>query len=181
MLAAIPAPEATVHFFERHSLPCRVVRVETGLEFEAQRHLLSRGVKTFCPTYKFTQRFSDRKPVVVLKALFGGYIFGAFAAPDRDLVVSAPKVMDILRTDGREDAVIDELEMQRLRAMSDLAGTEPWERLVEGQNIRVCSGPLAGTYGKLLKRAGETSLIVEVSMLNRFVRTKIDGWSIEKA
>jgi transcription antitermination factor NusG len=112
--------------------------------------------------------------------LFPGYCISAFGQPEFSLTLNAPHVFELLRF-GRQDAVIEEEEIQRLRAMSELPGIEPWQGIPTGTRIIVKDGPLRGAYGYLKSRKGDFEVVIEVQFLGTVKPVAIDGWCIEKA
>lgn len=177
MLAAIAErPEPDLIAQPEHSW--RVLRVETGRELQAEQHLRLRNICCYLPTYTFTRRWIRHKPETVAKALFPSYLLASFGKHEFSRALNAPYVFDLLRF-GHEDAVISTEEMQRIQTLSSLKA-EPWHQIAEGDPIRVVSGPLAGTFGKLITHKGESSIVVEVTLLNRAIITKLNGWDIEK-
>lgn len=180
MQASLVEPTAPI-FASTYEYPWRVLRVETGRELDADKHLRLRGIETFLPTFTVTRRIAHNyfKPETVTRSLFPGYVMFAALPSRTNLAVTSPHVYEVLRF-GREDAQVSESEMQRLSALTQ-EQAEPWERLETGQRIRVISGPLSGTEGRVLSRKGHLQIVVEIQMLARWIKVAVDGFSVEKA
>lgn len=179
MLASI-LERSTPIFYPPTEYPQRVLRCETGRELKVERELTMRGVSAFVPTYLHTRRFGRHKPETVTRPLFPGYVIAAFGEAEFSITLNTPYVYDRLRF-GPRDAVIEESEMQRLRAMSDLAGLEPWQGIVTGDRVVVTAGPLSGAYGYLNSHKGATEVVIDVQFLGRVKPITVEGWQIEKA
>lgn len=177
-IATEPPTESCVQ--SSNSLPWRVLRVESGREFDIQRHMESRSIEAYLPTYSAMRRFTDRRPVPVTRVLFGGYIFCAIEDVDFQLALQVPRVIGMLRFGGKP-AEIELAEMERIRAMASMPQTAPWDGLVTGDRVRLAAGPLRGTYGRVLSRKGQLQVIVEVELLSRWIKITVEGHQIERA
>ncbi len=174
MLAAPISPQA-IEYSERLVQPWRVLRLRTGHESLAAQHLQLRGVAIFIPMCKVVRRLPNRAPFSESRPMLPGYGICLVPRDQREAILTAPAVIDILKHELPEE------DYQRLQTLESLPQTEPWETIPHGSRIRVCSGPLTGTVGTLMKRNGESSIIVEIVMLQRLVRTKLNGWDVERA
>lgn len=179
MLSALAETPTIPASFTARDYPWRVLRCETSREIEANRHLEYRGVTTYLPTFQLIRRWSHRSPETITKALFSGYVF--ICAPDADmnLAITSPHVYELLRF-GREDAVIDAEELLRIQALSQMAA-EPWTQIAPGAPIRVIAGPLRGFTGRLISHKSKLEVGLEIEMLNRWIKTSVEGYQIEPA
>jgi transcription antitermination factor NusG len=180
MLASLAERTFQPGFAAEQNFQWRVLRVETAREIEAQRHLERRGVRSYLPTFaqiRRPSRRSHRKLEIVTRSLFPGYVFCAFGAAQFSLTLNSPHVIGLLRF-GREDAVIDDIEMQRIQSLTALAA-EPWAKLVAGDPIRVVNGPLCGSVGRVIQHKPPMEISIEIQMLGRQVKLVVDGFSVE--
>jgi transcription antitermination factor NusG len=71
-----------------------------------------------------------------------------------------------------------------LRAIKRLIDTErpltPEARLEPGQAVRVCSGPLRGLEGTVVRRRGEERLVVAVRFLNQGASIELEDVDLER-
>lgn len=176
-LAEIPL--AAPVFLIPPDCPWRVLRVKTGQEFKVERQLAARSITSYLPAFQALRNFSDRRPETISRALFPGYLFVSFERQQSTDLLSTPHVIDVLSFSGKP-AQIEADEMDRIQAMSQLAG-EPWQRLTVGNRVRVVSGPLRGAEGRILRHEGKLQMVIEVDILNRAVKVKIDGFALEAA
>jgi transcription antitermination factor NusG len=170
----VAPPRAQFHSFYH------VLRVETGKEFEAKKHLEYRGLEPFLPTYRHTKYFSDRRPVTTDRALFPSYMMVALSPCDVTLAITSPHVYDLLRF-GMHEATIDSDEMDRIRVLGEMDGVEPWQLLTAGARVRLVDGPLRGAVGRILERKGQLQMAVEIEMFKQAARVTVDGWTLEAA
>ena len=176
MLATLADPYTIFVPESRDDQPHRVLRVETGREFEAKRNLEYRGVDVYLPTYQYYRR-QDRHYLAL--PLFPGYLFSPLADTQRRRAIDTFRVIDILRVDREHDALVEPAEIARLRAIEGMRQAEPWERIPVGAAIRIVEGPLTGTHGKLAGRTSAEQIVISFSMLGRMVSLKVPGWWIE--
>jgi transcription antitermination factor NusG len=178
-MIASPSSPQSLEYLSRFVRPWRVLRCQTGKEFDVEKHLSLRGIEPYLPTYKALKRFPDRRPVPIVKPLFFGYIFATYHESERHSVLTTPFVIDVL-TFGQKQAEMEPEEMERLRAMGSIDSIEPWTKLENGARIRVTSGPLSGAVGRILSRKGGLQVVIEIAMLGRAAKCVVDGWEIER-
>jgi transcription antitermination factor NusG len=81
--------------------------------------------------------------------------------------------------------IVDErMLVNDLRAIKRLIDTErpltPEARLEPGQAVRVCSGPLRGLEGTVVRRRGEERLVVAVRFLNQGASIELEDVDLER-
>jgi transcription antitermination factor NusG len=153
--------------------PWFALRVRSNRELVAARHLRDRGFEEYCPSYKVTSQWSDRKRVLD-KFLFPGYVFCRLDISNRFPVLSVPGVVGLVGY-GKTPAPIPEYEMGRVRAMADSGlAVIPWPYLASGDMVLIERGPLAGVEGILQNIKGKYRLVVSFSLLQRSVSAEID-------
>jgi transcription antitermination factor NusG len=153
--------------------PWFALRVRSNRELVAARHLRDRGFEEYCPSYKVTSQWSDRKRVLD-KFLFPGYVFCRLDISNRLPVLSVPGVVGLVGY-GKTPVPIPEYEMGRVRAMVDSGlAVMPWPYLASGDIVLIERGPLAGVEGILQSVKGKYRLVVSFSLLQRSVSAEID-------
>jgi transcriptional antiterminator RfaH len=135
------------------------------------RRLYHQGVGFFLPVYQH-QWLSRGKRLRSFMPLFPGYVFlfgtedGRIKALETNLVSRCLVVTDQERL---------HTDLARVHYLIE-AGLplRPEDHLAPGTMVEIHSGALAGLQGKVLRRGGQTRLVVEVQMLQRGVSVEID-------
>jgi transcription antitermination factor NusG len=154
------------------------VRVKSNFEEIAATGLTARDHTVFLPTYKVRRRWSDRiKDIQV--PLFSGYVFCQLQPSNTLPVLTAPGVIDIVSF-GRELAVVDERELEAVRAVLRASlGARPRPYLESGRKVLIGEGPLRGVEGIVVESHGALSLVVSVSLLCRSLSVKVEREWVE--
>ena len=141
--------------------------------------LALKGFGTFLPTYLAVRHWKDRKRQLSLP-LFPGYLFVENAARRKLQVVSTPGVCSIISVAGIP-ALISSEEIDSIRrAVESNYSLEPHPFLVDGDTVRVKSGPLAGIDGIVVRKKKDfCRLVISVQMLGRSAAVEIDASDIE--
>jgi transcription antitermination factor NusG len=147
-------------------------------EKQVAAHMTGRRVENFLPLYRSARRWKDRQMEIDLP-LFPGYVFVHLALADRLKVLTVPGIVHLVSSRGRP-APLDETEMEVLRHRC-IAGVrlEPHPYLSVGERVRVCSGPVAGLEGILLRRKDKFRVVLSIEMIMRSVAVEVDEADIE--
>jgi transcription antitermination factor NusG len=142
-------------------------------EKRVAEHLGQRGVMNYCPVQECVRKWNKRRVRVQLP-YFPNYLFANFAYVDRLLVLQLPGVVRIVASAGEPIAVPDE-QIVILRTSLELGLQVTSEEMIEiGREVRVRSGPLAGTYGVLLRKKGKCRLVVSIQAIRRSFAIEVD-------
>lgn len=137
-----------------------------------------RRLHGFLPVYRAVHRWKDRRKELDL-ALFPGYVFVHLALRDRLRVLEIPSVVSFVSFQGKP-APLPESEIEALRkGLNGCVRMEPHPYLQTGRRVRVCSGPVAGLEGILLRRKEGLRLVVSVEILMRAVAVEVDEADVE--
>jgi transcription antitermination factor NusG len=137
--------------------------------------LALKGFQTFLPTYRAVRHWKDRKRQLSLP-LFPGYLFVENAADRKLQVVSTPGVCSIISVAGIPAPIASEEIDSIRRAVESNYSLEPHPFLVDGDTVRVKSGPLAGIDGVLVRKKKDVCrLVISVQMLGRSAAVEIDA------
>jgi transcription antitermination factor NusG len=148
------------------------VRVWTGREQMAARHLRLRGYDVFLPCYWERRMWSDRTKKVD-RALFAGYVFCQMQAAVVAHIVGTPCVIHIVGDGSRPIPVpVEEIDSIR-RIVGASPQAEPWP-FVQGEMVRIDAGPLAGAHGVVVKVNQRQRLVVSIRLLQRSVAVELD-------
>ncbi len=164
-LAAVPASRSWY-----------ALQVNCRKELSVAAQIERRGVECFLPTYKSLRKWSDRTKEIE-QALFPGYLFSRFAYEDRQQVVTAPGVLQVVGT-GKVAIPVPDIEIEALQvAMQSEVASEPWPYLKTGQRVKVNCGRLSGLEGILVNFKGNHRVVLSVTLLQRSLALEVDlGW-----
>jgi len=143
-----------------------VVRTRSRHEKTVRDQLAGREVETFLPVVERWSRWKDRRKKVAFP-LFPGYCFARFSLVERLRILNLVGVANLVGTCGRPEPVPD----VEIEAIQRLARTtlqyDPHPFLVEGMDVEVVRGPLAGVRGKLLRKDRVTRLVLAVTLIHQ--------------
>jgi transcriptional antiterminator RfaH len=140
------------------------------------RELLKYGVPFYLPLVRKTSVSRGRRRTS-LSPLFAGYIFLHAAEEERVRSLATNRVSRVLTVEQPEQLVYDLRQLRQLIAAGAPLTIE--SRLAPGRRIRVRQGAFAGLEGTVLKRRGETRLLVSVNFLQQGASVEIDDFLLE--
>jgi len=146
------------------------------------QRLRERGVTTFLPLVSQMRRWSDRKKLVEFP-LFSCYVFAKLPPTNegRLIALRTNGVHSLVGTRGEGTPIPDE-QIEAVRKV--LEERLPWHShtfLRIGQRVRIRSGALDGVEGILVSRAGESTLVVSIDVIQRSLAVRIEGYDVEAA
>jgi transcription antitermination factor NusG len=154
-----------------------VLFVRTNQEKTTATHLAGLEVEHFLPCVPSLSQWKDRR-VVLERPLFPGYVFVRFREQERLRILNLPGVLYQL-TAGSAPATVSEEEILWVRR-GLLSGTAaPHEHLLEGQQVIITTGALAGLKGILLRRMNNTRVVVSLDSIGRSFSVEVDINSVE--
>lgn len=142
--------------------------------------LEEKGVKAFLPLHSATHRWSDRRRVVKLP-LFPGYVFVRIA-PLLHARVSVLRTHGVISFVGVRNVgiAIPDGEIESIQTvLQGGVACEPYPYLRVGQSVRIRGGCLDGVSGVLMGVNGNRSLIISVSLIQKSVAMRIEGYRVE--
>jgi transcription antitermination factor NusG len=149
------------------------LQVSCRKELSVAAQIESRGVECFLPRYKSIRKWSDRTKEIE-QALFPGYLFSRFAYENRQQVVMAPGVLQVVGS-GKEAIPVPDSEIEALQvAMRSEVATEPWPYLRAGERVKVNCGNLSGLEGILINFKGNHRVVLSVTLLQRSLALEVD-------
>lgn len=141
-------------------------------------HLAERSIETFLPLYQTIRQWRNGRHRVELP-LFPGYAFVRIALRDRLEVLKVPGVVELVGFSGMPAALEGE-EIERLRkALAGGVKAKPHPYLTVGRRVRITAGPLIGREGILLRRKGETRVVLSIELIRRSILVDVELDALE--
>jgi transcriptional antiterminator RfaH len=140
------------------------------------RELLRFHVPFYLPLVKKTAASRGRRRTSQVP-LFGGYLFLFGAEEERVRCLATNRISRVLTVEQPEQLLFDLRQFRRLIAANAPLTIE--SRLAPGRSVRVRQGAFAGLEGTVLKRRGETRLLVAINFLQKGASIEIDDFLLE--
>jgi transcriptional antiterminator RfaH len=141
------------------------------------RALLLHKIGFYLPLIPKTWVTSQRHKVTSHVPLFSGYVFFRATDSQRATALATHRVSCLLPVDNPGQLVWDLRQFRRLIAAGAPLTRE--SRLVPGNRVRVTQGVLAGLEGAVVKRRGQTRLLVQMDFIQRGASIEIDDYLLE--
>jgi transcriptional antiterminator RfaH len=140
------------------------------------RELLKYKIPFYLPLVQKTSVARGRKRTS-WAPLFGGYIFLFGSEEERVRTLTTNRISRILPVEDPDQLVFDLGQLCRLIAAGTPLTVE--SRMGPGQRVRVRQGPFAGLEGTVLKRRGQTRLLVSINFLQQGASVEIDDFMLD--
>ena len=140
------------------------------------RELLTYRVPFYLPLVKKFSVSRGRRRTSWMP-LFGGYLFCFVSESERVKSLTTNRISRVLKVEDAEQLVFDLGQLSRLIATGAPLTVE--SRLAEGQRVRVRRGAFADLEGTVLKRRGETKLLISINFLQQGASVEIDDFLLE--
>lgn len=154
------------------------VRTRSRHEKRVHEALRGRGLEVFLPLWTRLSRWTDRNRRVELP-LFPGYCFVRLEIENRLLVLTAPGVANLVGFAGGP-AAIPSPEIDAVRVL--VAGAlryDPHPFLMEGMEVEVVRGPLAGVRGCLVRKDRTARLVISIHLIRQAAAVDIDAADVQ--
>ena len=153
-----------------------VIYTKPRQEKSLARDLLRQAIPFYLPLVKKTLQYARRR-VTSFAPLFDGYLFMLGAEKQRTASLATNRVLRVLPVNDGLRLVTDLRQVERL-IQADVPLTVE-SRLRAGMNVRVRSGPFAGVEGVVLRRRGQTRLLVSINFLQKGASVEIEDFLLE--
>ena len=140
------------------------------------REMLKQRIPFYLPLVKKTNVSRGRKRVS-MSPLFAGYVFLFGAEEERLRCLATNRISRVLTVEQPQQFVFDLRQFRQLIAAGAPLTIEA--RLAPGRSVRVRQGAFAGLEGTVLKRRGETRLLVAINFLQQGASVEIDDFLLE--
>ncbi len=141
-------------------------------ELKLSERLADMGIEVYCPTVKTVRQWSDRKKKVE-SPLFKSYVFVNVDEKERESVFWVPGFSRFVFWLG-QPVVVREEEIQATKDFLNKVehNTIKLQRLEVGKEVKVITGPLKNTSGKLL-RVHNNKAILQIDTLGTLVSAEV--------
>jgi transcriptional antiterminator RfaH len=112
-----------------------------------------------------------------LMPLFGGYVFLFGSEEERVRSLATNRISRVLTVEDPDQLVFDLRQLRQLIAANAPLTVE--SRMGPGQQVRVRQGAFAGLEGIVLKRHGQTRLLVSINFLQQGASVEIDDFMLD--
>ncbi len=133
----------------------------------------SRGIDYFLPLYESVREWSDRR-VTLQMPLFPGYLFVATSLRHQMRILTVPGVVNLVGVAGRPMPMDGDV-IERLRDGIMRVAAQPYPYLPVGQRVFLCSGPLKGLTGVLLRHKSGSRVVISIDAIERAFIANVDA------
>ncbi|WP_164103389.1 transcription termination/antitermination protein NusG [Candidatus Laterigemmans baculatus] len=146
-------------------------------EKQLMRRLLQLEVGFYCPTISRRYRSPAGRVRTTHLPLFPNYVFVRGDNEARYEAVSTGTISRCLEVEDADLLVADLAQIRRLIATGE--PLTPEARFEPGARVRVRNGQFAGFEGIVLKRHGETRLLIDVRFMNQGASVLLDDCQVD--
>lgn len=147
-------------------------------EKQVLKYLQVNNVSALLPTYMSVRRWKNRTTQTLELPIFPGYLFARFSLENRLPVICAPGVISLVGA-GQYPTPIDDAEVDLLTNRIRQLDPMPYPYMKIGDQVRVKTGPLAGTVGILVRQKQNLRLVISMNLIMQSVSVEVDAWDIE--
>jgi transcriptional antiterminator RfaH len=140
------------------------------------RELLKYRIPFYLPLVRKTNVARGRRRTSLVP-LFAGYVFLYGSEEERLRTLTTNRISRVLTVDDPDQLVFDLRQLRQLIVANAPLTVE--SRLGPGQRVRVRQGAFAGLEGTVLKRRGETRLLVSINFLQQGASVEIDDFMLD--
>jgi len=152
-------------------LPLVVLHAKPRCEKKLQALFAEHGLPVYFPVERRTYHYGNREREFEIP-LFGGYVF-CRVHEDREAWVKQNQYVANYLSVTKEEELLSQLYAIE-QAMQDGISSEVYSYLVEGQVVRVRSGPMKGVEGVIQVVGNDHRIVINVDMIQQSVAMEID-------
>ncbi|MGB7987731.1 MAG: UpxY family transcription antiterminator [Terracidiphilus sp.] len=148
-------------------------------EKRVSQYMVIREIVHYLPIYQVRRKWRNGATVVLDLPLFPGYLFVRIERGERVRVLEVPGVLSFVDGTGGKPSSLPDAEIDALRSGLPLRHAEPHTLLTVGQRARICSGPLAGMVGVVVRQKNSLRVVLTMDMIMQSVSVEVDGSELE--
>lgn len=147
-------------------------------EKAVEKHLQSREIEAFLPTFEQTKIWKNRQKARVILPLFPSYLFVHVEHHEHSRVLQSPGVLAIVGN-GRGPVPLPDSEIEFLRVGLSNRSIEPYPELAVGQKVRIKSGLMQGFEGLLVRKKNGLRFVLTLSLINQQAAIEVGAEELE--
>ena len=159
-------------WYAAYTAPCH--------EKQVAEHCGVRGIEHFLPLYTSFRRWADGRAVTRQSPLFPSYVFVQISRRERAGVLSVPGMLWLVGT-SKGATPLPRIEVETLRHSLHLCRALPHPFLGVGERAQICSGPLAGMQGIVLRHNKGTRIVLSLELIMQSIAVEVDVADLEPA
>jgi len=142
------------------------------------RHFESRRVDCFLPLVRQSRRWKNGVRARVEQPLFPGYVFARLEPKLYFQVLNVPGVLSVVGP-ARKPSVLEDEEIESLRAGLLERNSRPHPFLSIGQKARITSGAFSGKIGILIRELTDLRVVLTVEAIMKSFAVEVDADELE--
>lgn len=142
------------------------------------RQFECRSVDCFLPLVRQARRWKNGVRAQVEQPLFPGYVFARLEPKLYFKALSVPGVLSVVGP-SRNPSVLDDEEIEALRAGLAERNSRPHPFLVVGQRARISSGAFAGKVGILVKELTGVRVVLTLEAIMKSFSVEVNADELE--
>jgi transcription antitermination factor NusG len=134
------------------------------------KELIKRDIESFLPCIKLENVWKNRQKKLIEKVLFPGYIFVKTSESLLYNIIRLPKIVSFVGCDNKP-SIIKQIEIDCIKKMlnESLDITTEYISVINGNKVKIVSGPFADYEGIVLLRKGKTLFGIELTGINQII------------
>ena len=153
-----------------------VIYTKPRQEKSLARDLLRQTIPFYLPLVRKTNVARGRRRTSLVP-LFAGYVFLYGSEEERVRTLTTNRISRVLPVNDPDQLLFDLRQLRQLIVANAPLTVE--SRLAPGERVRVRQGAFAGLEGTVLKRRGETRLLVSINFLQQGASVEIDDFMLD--
>ena len=156
------------------------IRVKPKQEKKLVQYCKAKNVDSYLPVLKRVHRY-EKRTAEFFVPMFPGYVFCCIDDDDyNEIVLSNAIVYKIQVNEQEEEELLGELaSIHAFEKMASENEVVIKPEIVEGRQVNVSRGALAGTTGVVVRRKGKATITVNVDILGQSATVEIDVGDID--
>lgn len=148
-------------------------------EKKVAEHLAKKKINYYLPLIKTLKQWSDRKKWVEEPA-FKSYIFVNVSEEDVKHLTMVDGIIKVIAFNGKPQPIPED-QIQTLQLLlNNPELIEISHSLVDGDNVEITTGPLAGIKGVITTTDSPKNVAVNINILGRSILAQIPAYALKK-
>lgn len=122
------------------------------------------GLEAYLPLHRVVRQWSDRKKTLEVP-LFPNYVFVKLNALKRERLYSIKELIRFVSIDKKPVVLCDEEIVNIKRVLGEVVDVHEEEYFQQGMKVRIKYGQFSGLEGTILKKNGNSRLLIKIDGL----------------